>query len=229
MSICRAALLLLSAGLLLAIPGLAARRAAAADDALLKLYAVNIFRTPRQSWPGYGIYIGDGKILTAAHVVGGLWGRGISVLIAGRELPASMVKEGDFDGVDVSVLSIDSKQLPAFLGLRRLPLCENPPRPGQEVTVAIPEAVAHSHIISPLALPKDVRTRFPTAIADVATTGNSGSGVFDAERQCLLGIMSRKIQVQVMANDYGVARPKMQDLAKYFVPAAQIRLLLPPE
>ena len=30
-------------------------------------------------------------------------------------------------------------------------------------------------------------------ISDVATTGNSGSGVFDAGNKCLLGIMSRKI------------------------------------
>jgi hypothetical protein len=32
-------------------------------------------------------------------------------------------------------------------------------------------------------------------ITDAATTGNSGSGVFDAGNKCLLGIMSRKIYV----------------------------------
>jgi hypothetical protein len=33
-------------------------------------------------------------------------------------------------------------------------------------------------------------------ISDVATTGNSGSGVFDAGSKCLLGIVSRKLFVR---------------------------------
>jgi hypothetical protein len=37
-----------------------------------------------------------------------------------------------------------------------------------------------------------LRSKFSTLIADVATTGNSGSGVFDPNHECLLGIMSRK-------------------------------------
>ena len=41
--------------------------------------------------------------------------------------------------------------------------------------------------------PLNVQKRFSTVISDVATTGNSGSGVFDAGQKCLLGIMSRKI------------------------------------
>jgi hypothetical protein len=40
------------------------------DDSLLA-YAVNIHQTPMQSWgPGYGIYLGMGLFLTAAHVAG---------------------------------------------------------------------------------------------------------------------------------------------------------------
>jgi hypothetical protein len=38
-------------------------------------------------------------------------------------------------------------------------------------------------------------------ISDVATTGNSGSGVFDAGQKCLLGIMSRKITVRANTPD----------------------------
>ena len=50
-----------------------------------------------------------------------------------------------------------------------------------------------SRIISPQVLPFTWRNKFSTLIADVATTGNSGSGVFDPNHKCLLGIMSRKI------------------------------------
>jgi hypothetical protein len=45
-------------------------------------------------------------------------------------------------------------------------------------------------------------------IKDVATTGNSGSGVFDLGQKCLLGIMSRKISVTVMVRERnGASRP----------------------
>jgi hypothetical protein len=47
--------------------------------------------------------------------------------------------------------------------------------------------------------------------------------VFDAERKCLLGIMSRKIQVR--SNSEG----ELKDLAKYFVPASTIASFIPTE
>ena len=95
--------------------------------------------------------------------------------------------------MDLTLLSIDEQKLPIYLQMRRMPLCENRPWPGEPVIVAIPEGTARSHIMSPALLPSDVRKRFSTVISDVATTGNSGSGVFDAGQKCLLGIMSRKI------------------------------------
>jgi hypothetical protein len=75
---------------------------------------------------------------------------------------------------------------------RRMPLCENNPWPGEPIIVAIPEGTARSHIMLPALLPPNIRERFSTVISDVATTGNSGSGVFDAGQKCLLDIMSRK-------------------------------------
>jgi len=60
-------------------------------------------------------------------------------------------------------------------------------------------------------------------ISDVATTGNSGSGVFDAGQKCLLGIMSRKIFTRADAE----SEPK--DIAKYFVPASTIGKFIPAE
>ena len=63
-------------------------------------------------------------------------------------------------------------------------------------------------------------------ISDVATTGNSGSGVFDAGNKCLLGIMSRKISVRPNSAD---AESEEKDIAKYFVPASTIRAFIPTE
>ena len=175
-------------GLNLVASGFGQARAATHDEEL-KLYAVNIFRTPPQPWRGYGIYLGNGLVITAAHVVGHAYLFNPKVLIAGQTLEAKVVKEGDFEKVDLTLLSIDARRLPARIGLRLMPLCDAPPSAGQSVVVATPEAVARSRVLSPQYLPADIRDRFDTVIADVASTGNSGSGVFDAASQCLLGVI----------------------------------------
>jgi S1-C subfamily serine protease len=199
-------------------------RADSADDSL-RVYAVNILRHPAESWTGYGVYLGNGLVITAAHVVGVASLTKPSVLIAGLELPATVVKEGAFEEEDLTLLSVDEEKLPISVRVLHMSVCETPPRPGEPVIVAIPEGTARSHIMSPQLLPPNARTKFGTVISDVASTGNSGSGVFDASRKCLLGIMSRKIQVR----DNNDPRSELKDLAKYFVPASAIRAFIPSE
>ena len=108
--------------------------------------------------------------------------------------------------------------------MRRTPLCEKPPWGCEPVIVAIPEGTARSCIMSPQLLPLNVRMKFSTVISDVAITGNSGSGVFDAGQKCLLGIMSRKITVRPSNRD---TEGEPKDIAKYFVPASVIRAFVP--
>ena len=199
---------------------------AQSDPAGLAALAVHINRTPRQSWPGYGVYLGNGLILTAAHVVGEFAQTKPHVLMAGQDLPAALVKEGTLDTIDLTLLSIDGTKLPVSLQMRRTPLCGHPPFAGERVVVAIPEGTAPSRILPRQAIPADLRGRFDTVIADVASTGNSGSGVFDARDLCLLGIMSRKISVSTRPFTVG-APPRTIDIAKYFVPAAQIKAFIP--
>jgi hypothetical protein len=189
------------------------------DDSL-RVYAVNIVRDPPQEWTGYGIYLGNGLVITAAHVVGRFSKTKPSVRFGDLLLPSKLIKEGSLEGEDLTLLSIDEEQLPVSLRLRRMPLCETAPWVGEPVIVAVPEGTARSRIMSPFLIPKVHRTRFSTVISDVATTGNSGSGVFDATRKCLLGIMSRKIEVRSIGADGNIV-PK--DIAKYFVPASTIR------
>jgi hypothetical protein len=126
----------------------------------------------------------------------------------------------------LTLLSIDEQKLPIYLQMRRMPLCEKNPWPGEPVIVAIPEGTASSHVISPLALPFKIPRKFSTLISDVASTGNSGSGVFDAGNKCLLGIMSRKLFVKQKGKD---AEGQEKDIAKYFVPASIIRTFIPTE
>jgi hypothetical protein len=187
-------------------------------------YAVNVVKSPKPLWTGYGIYLGSGRVITAAHVSEGR--ADPSVVIDGVTLDATYLIRGAFEGVDVSLLAVDERLVPARVGLRRMELCDTPALPGQDVAVAVPEGVAHSRILPPKLLPKVAKGRFETLIADVATTGNSGSGVFDTVKGCLMGIMSRKIQVPVVNVKDARRSQTMVDFAKYFVPAAEIKAFL---
>jgi hypothetical protein len=191
-------------------------------DILVRAQALFV-QNPRGEMRGYGVYLGKGLILTAAHVVGS---GGPTVRIANLELPAKPIRQGLLEQVDLALLAVDQAKLPVSLQLRRMPLCRAPPRVDEDVIVAIPEGVVHSTIISPRLLPAHLRTKYPTVIKDVETTGNSGSGVFDAYHGCLLGIMSRKI----VDRESGIlGMTKQKDIAKYFVPAATIANFIPSE
>jgi hypothetical protein len=220
------ALLRLGLAAVFACVGSLASAQGLSSDGDLKMFAVHINRTPPQAWPGYGVYLGNGLVLTAAHVPGNFAETNPHVLIAGQDLPGSLVKEGTLGTVDLTLMSIEATKLPVRLRMIRMPLCEKAPFAGESVVVAIPEGTARSHVLPPVALPPDLRGRFDTAIGDVATTGNSGSGVFDAWKQCLLGIISRKISVTRLGTGIGAA-PKTQDIAKYFIPVHDIKLFMP--
>jgi hypothetical protein len=178
-----------------------------------------------QTWgPGYGIYLGKGFFLTAAHVAGHSWFTRPKVAIAGQEYPTRVVKEGSVDAIDLTLLSVDESLLPLRLSLRRNVLCQAAPWPGENVITVVPEGIATSQILAPDKLPQSVR-KYRTVIADVEKTGNSGSGVFDAQHKCLLGIMSKKIS-QIRKQRLG-GKTETHDLAKYFVPTADILEFLP--
>jgi hypothetical protein len=199
-----------------------------ADDSL-RLYAVHIDRTPKQTWTGYGVYLGAGLVLTAAHVVGWAFWNKPRVEIGGKDFPAKVVKEGSLSSVDVTLLSVDERELPLSLGLRRISLCRISPFPGERIIVVTPEEIARSQVMPPYALPLDVPAKFTTVISDVATTGNSGSGVFDENKKCLLGIVSRKISEVRTKQENGQAVRESLDIAKYFVPAPLIAEFMAPD
>ena len=205
---------------------LGATAIAAADPATdLQPVAVTIQRMPAQSWAGYGIYLGDGLLLTAAHVAG----QGIlshpRALVAGQPVAVEVVKEGRYPENDLAVLRI-APPIPPTLAGRRTTVCTAAPRPGQAVVVVTPEKVTTSTIIAPEILPPEYRTAYAASIKDVYTTGNSGSGVFDAGTGCLLGIMSSKIEGHLKEMVNGAPTERTVGIAKHFVPPADITAFL---
>jgi hypothetical protein len=168
------------------------------------------------TYTGSGIYLTPGLVITAAHVTAG-WTGNLQVRIAGHNLSAIPLKEGKFEDVDVTVFSVDQQKLSTSTQEIQGSLCRAPAWPGDPVIIVDREWISRSHIVSSVILPPAQRRKFSTLIADVATTGNSGAGVFDLNHECLLGIMSRKFTIAGA------------DIAKYFVPADEIHEFIPAE
>jgi hypothetical protein len=197
----------------------------------IELYSVRIIHledTPLRrmaSTGNAGIFIGNGLVLTAAHVARGSQSAdGLRVQAAGRLIAASIVKIGSFEKIDAALLAIAPDSLPPPMrSLPPLRLCDQPPVPGTEVLVAEPGNVSSSVVVGPDILPKDVPGRFNTLIRDVDSTGNSGAALFDKRLGCLMGIMSARID-STSTNALGqrVSTP----IAKYFVPAVKISSFL---
>jgi len=200
---------------------------AQSTDNDLRIYAVNIVKTPpfERQFIGYGIYLGQGIVITAAHVVGH-WPflTHPRVRIAGQDLPAKVIKEGSFETTDLALLSVDEATLPISLRLRRNPLCNGIPSVGTEVIDVIPEETSRARIISPLSIMAQLRTRFDTLIDSAR---ESGSGLFDAERKCLLGIMSAKVEKYHDQLENVRIRGYIDGYAGYFVSADKIAKFIP--
>jgi hypothetical protein len=219
--------LLIIAVALLASPS---SRAQSSDDDL-RVYAVGVSRAYPFIWPfsGYGIYLGGSVIITAAHVVGH-WPlfTNPTIIIGGREVSAKVIKKGAFPQLDLAQLSVEPASLPNSLRLRRNPLCKEQPDIGTNVIVVYPEQTLRSRIISPRAIAPQYRSHFGTLIDEPRV---SGSGVFDADRKCLLGIMSAAV---TRNNFMGVAvtpysfQTASDNRVGYFVPASTIADFLPP-
>jgi len=178
-----------------------------------------IIRNDQQA--GSGVYLNSGLIITAAHLTA--VDAKMGVRIAGMVLPllpAKILKQGSAEDVDLSLLLVEEKLL-SSVKLPRMQLCEAPPWPGDPVIVVDARHATESQIVPPQVLPLTLRTKFSTLIRDVATTGDSGSGVFDPNRKCLLGIISGKLTSHTTEGD--------KDIAKYFVPAVAIRDFMPVE
>jgi hypothetical protein len=182
------------------------------------------FLGPELSVGGAGVYLGKGLVITAAHVIGS---KTRGVRIDGVNVAARLIKAGTFPDLDLSLVSMDEKTLPSGLSERHMPLCQEQLPVGAPVILAAPQVITRTSIAPPRPSPpidhtKTKRSPFQgrdtvlppwlTLISDVETSGKSGSGVFDAENKCLLGILSALI-----------SNNERKPIGTYFVPASTIQ------
>lgn len=196
--------------------------APASDDASLRLYGVYVVRTPPLKGPnvGFGVYLGGGHILTAAHVIGH-WPAftNLRVFIAGRDIPVTVEKKGSFARTDLALLTLDPDLLPVSLRLRRNPLCDHILQVGSSVIIAYPDRTSRSHIISPLQIPSANRAALSTGL--INEPQGSGAGVYDSETKCLLGIVSGEVRKEPYRGPNGNIVP-VTGYAGFFVSTAKI-------
>ncbi len=185
-------------------------------DNNLRIYAVNVIHTTlpfRNPLVGYGVYLGQGMVLTAAHIVGRVpFFTHPRVLIAGMDLPATVIREGSKETIDLALLSVDKSRLPYSLRLRRNPICKAPLKAGADVIIVYPERAVRSKLISPLQIDPAYRSRFNTLINEPE---GSGSGVFNGRTKCLFGIVSKEVEKTFSG-------AKRTNFAGYFVPTPAI-------
>jgi hypothetical protein len=146
----------------------------------------------------------------------------LRVRIAGSDVDAKVVKAGSPDDVDLSLLSVETARLPMSVQMRRVELCGNLSAIGQAVIIAGPESSTPSKIAAPILLPPNLRSKFLPISPDVGNAGNLGSGVFDAGRKCLLGIMSGN-----PSDSKNEANGASAEIPKHFVPVSKIRAFIP--
>ena len=175
---------------------------------------------------GAGIFLGNGLILTAAHVAGPADSAFPLIVSAGHWYwQARIVTQGALERIDIALLAIDPQAVPkAMQAMAALTLCRQPTVPGQQVAVAAPWSARVTRILSPTAIPEPLRGRYATLLDQPEKIGNSGAGVFDLRKGCLLGVVSQQVQ-----------RPEERDgvwrnvaIAKYFVSAQDIAALIGP-
>ena len=195
-----------------------ARGPVVADSELIP-YAVHIDRSPKQSWPGYGFYLGNGYVLTAAHVVGRASETRPRIAVDGRDLPTRSSRRGTFETNDLTLLWVDPRLLPGRLQLRRLSLCSAPSAPGEPGDRRHPEqdrsfsgdgaaaiAARHSRAVSDCDRSTSRQQGTPARAFSTRQTG-----VWPE-------IISRRIDVVIQPSQLSPARKV--GLAKYFLPRA---------
>lgn len=168
---------------------------------------------------GSGVYLGEGLVLTAAHVVAVDPGSNrVTVLLDGVRQDATQVFDGRAEGTDLALLSLPAASLsPARRTQPAVAVCAENPEPSRPVQVAALGTVSVAFTIpSPLNSegPSDTG-RWTNILATGYKAGSSGGGVFDPRQGCLWGILA--VELSGPAKSSG----RFLDLTA-FVPASKI-------
>src|ERR1700722_12823045 len=101
-------------------------------------YVVQFLGGDEQNAGGAGVYLGNGLVITAAHVAGGGTN---GVRIDGVNVPAATIKAGSFPQLDLALIYMEPGKIPESVRERRMTLCREQSPPGTPVILAAPQGI----------------------------------------------------------------------------------------
>jgi len=139
---------------------------------------------------GSGVYLGNGLILTAAHVVKVNPADPVSnVVLDGWKTDARLVAFGQ-GSVDLALLQVGPNDLSRQRrDMKPLDICTVGTAPNQPVIVAAQGAITLSKTVGVPVKSLALNGDWTDILATGYSHGASGGGVFDASRGCLAGII----------------------------------------
>ena len=168
---------------------------------------------------GSGIFLGEGLVLTAAHVVkADPSNPNVTVILDGIALKGVVVKTGQLENLDLALVKLD----PQTLTVRRrtqtlIAICKTNPGPNQAVVVASVGAITHAKTISTPITSDGQSGSWTNLLSTGYHPGNSGGGVFNPQIGCLWGIINVELT--------GTVNGQFVDLTA-FVPATKVLAFL---
>jgi len=139
---------------------------------------------------GSGVYLGNGLVLTAAHVVKVDPANPVSsVVLDGWKTDAKLVALGQ-GAVDLALLRVDPAELSRQRrDMKPLDICALGTAPNQPVVVAAQGAISLSKTVGAPIRSTTLNGDWSDILATGYGHGASGGGVFDAAKGCLAGIL----------------------------------------
>jgi hypothetical protein len=144
---------------------------------------------------GSGVFLGDGLVLTAAHVVKVDPGnRKVTVLLDGWRRDGTLVADGQTENIDLALIKIPSEELDEKRRTQApVAICAGNPGPSQPVVVASLGTLSNAVTVS-TPITSDLQMGSWTNLLSTGYhQGNSGGGVFDPRHGCLWGILNMEL------------------------------------
>jgi hypothetical protein len=142
---------------------------------------------------GSGVFLGNGMVLTAAHVVTIYPGKlAVTVLIDGVRVDGKLVFEESAGGHDLALIQLPQDQLgEARRHQPKLAVCPANPTPNQPVEVAEQGHVSRSATVNTaISSAAKMTDGWTNLLSTGYHHGSSGGGVFDIGHGCLWGIIT---------------------------------------
>ncbi|SEH40964.1 S1 family peptidase [Magnetospirillum fulvum] len=170
---------------------------------------------------GSGTYLGDGLILTAAHVVTvNPASTAVTILLDGQRLDGEVIRDGREDGLDLALIRLAPDSLPPHRRTQpQVRICNDNPAPRQPVQVAALGTVTPSATIASPITSDGQTGNWTDILATGFHAGASGGGVFDPSRACLWGVLIQELSGRAKSSG------RRLDLT-VFVPASRIGAFL---